>query len=198
MNLPKVLAAIALLSVWVCRSAAQLTISETYDVNQLIPDGSLSGLADHQTIITSASQILDVTATLSISGIDSGAVNGDLYAYISHGTTGFVVLLNRPGRNAGNSVGYDDNGLSSVTFADSAVNGDVHEYRIKLFGDENTPISPAPSPLTGTWAPDGRNISPLSSGTVLAATPRSALLSSLNGLDPNGSWTLFVADVATG
>jgi len=32
----------------------------------------------------------------------------------------------------------------------------------------------------------------------LDTDPRTALLSSFNGLDPNGSWTLFLADVGNG
>jgi subtilisin-like proprotein convertase family protein len=49
--------------------------------------------------------------------------------------------------------------------------------------------------LTGTFQPDARNTSPL---TVLANTGRTDFLSSFNGLDPNGDWTLFVADVSGG
>lgn len=49
--------------------------------------------------------------------------------------------------------------------------------------------------MTGTWQPDGRTNSP---GSVLDSQPPDAFLSSFNGLDPNGDWTLFVADVSGG
>src|SRR5260370_868131 len=43
--------------------------------------------------------------------------------------------------------------------------------------------------------PNGRNVNPLS---VVDTDPRTALLSSFNGLDPNGGWTLFFADLSSG
>ena len=49
--------------------------------------------------------------------------------------------------------------------------------------------------MTGTWQPDGRTNSP---GSVLDSHTPDAFLSSFNGLDPNGDWTLFVADVSGG
>ena len=52
--------------------------------------------------------------------------------------------------------------------------------------------------LSGTWAADGRNINPTSSGLTFDNTPRTALLNSFNGTDPNGVWTLYLADVAFG
>ena len=47
--------------------------------------------------------------------------------------------------------------------------------------------------LTGTFQPDARNVSPFS---VLDTSPWTAFLSSFDGLDPNGTWTLFIADVS--
>jgi subtilisin-like proprotein convertase family protein len=52
--------------------------------------------------------------------------------------------------------------------------------------------------LTGTWQPDGRAIDPLSSGATFDSSARSAMLSLFNGGDPNGTWTLFVADTSSG
>lgn len=46
--------------------------------------------------------------------------------------------------------------------------------------------------VTGTYQPDGREVSPLLS---LDTTPRTAFLSSFTGLDPNGEWVLFVVDI---
>jgi subtilisin-like proprotein convertase family protein len=180
-------------------TGAQVLISQSFsNINQEIPDGDPSGLADSRTINTAAQgPILDVNVTLTLSGTGFGAVDGDIYAYLSHGS-GFAVLLNRPGRNGTSSLGYDDSGFTSVLFDDSAPHGDVHTYRLTLFSDNNTAISPYPAALTGTWAPDGRNISPLSSGALFDATIPTAFLNSFNGLNPNGQWTLFVADLERG
>jgi subtilisin-like proprotein convertase family protein len=180
-------------------AGAQVLISQNFNnIHEDIPDGDPSGLADSRTISTPAQgPILDVNVTLTLSGTGFGAVNGDIYAYLSHGS-GLAVLLNRVGRSGSSSLGYDDSGFTSVTFDDAAPHGDVHTYRLTLSSDSNTPLSPYPSALTETWAPDGRNVSPLSLGSVLDGTARTALLSSFNGLNPNGEWTLFLADVARG
>ncbi len=45
------------------------------------------------------------------------------------------------------------------------------------------------------WQPDGRAVDP---AVVLDSPPRSACLSSFDGLDRNGTWNLFVADLAAG
>jgi hypothetical protein len=47
--------------------------------------------------------------------------------------------------------------------------------------------------------PDGRNIDPLySAPSLFGSTAPSALLGSFNGTDPNGGWTLFLADLSVG
>src|SRR5688572_4086717 len=176
---------------------AQVFISQTYNVNAAIPDGSLSGLEDSRTITTPATPILDVNVTLNISGTGGGMVNGDIYAYLTH-DTGISILLNRPGLRSGSTIGYDDSGYSSVTFDDSAAN-DVHVYRLSLTGGHDNPILPYPSPLNGdTWQPDGRSINPTSIGATFDTAPRNARLDVFNGLNPNGEWTLFLADIQTG
>jgi subtilisin-like proprotein convertase family protein len=163
---------------------AQLVIQESSTVNAPILDGNLSGLSSSLTISTPQTQIVDVNVSLTISGTGFGAVNGDFYAYLSHaGTKG--ILLNRVGRSATSSIGYDDNGLSNVTFDDAAPSGDVHQYRSTFAG----------SPLTGTWAPDARDVDP---ANALDTDSRSALLNSFNNANPNGEWTLFIADIQTG
>jgi subtilisin-like proprotein convertase family protein len=151
----------------------------TFEVNQAIPDGLLSGLSDTRTLsLPGMVSITDVQVSLTI----SGGFNGDYYAYLTHGT-GFSVLLNRPGRTTTNPLGYADSGLD-VTFSDLAAD-DVHLYQDVV----------GPGVLTGLWAPDGRNVHP---ATSLDTSPRTAFLTAFNGLDPNGSWTLFVADVDGG
>ena len=130
--------------------------------------------------------ILKVTISLTI----SGDFNGDLYVQLTHGS-GFSVLLNRVGRTSLNEFGYGDSGMD-ITLSDDAAAGDVHVYRTTLFGNENTPVA---GMLTGVWAPDARITDP---DVVLNTDSRSATLSSFNGLDPNGTWTLFIADASGG
>jgi subtilisin-like proprotein convertase family protein len=153
-------------------------------VGALIPDGNSSGLASVQTLTGTSGSIQSVTVQLNVSGVGDGAFNGDLYVTLQH-DSGFAVLLNRPGRTALDAFGYGDNGLS-VTFDDSGSAPDVHTYRLG-----GTPAGP----LTGTWSSDGRSVDP---AVVTEASPRTATLSAFNGLDPNGTWILFLADLEPG
>jgi hypothetical protein len=123
--------------------------------------------------------------SLSVSFTISGGYNGDLYAYLSHGD-GLVVLLNRIGRTASDPDGSDTSGFSTFVLNSAAVT-DVHAA-----------TGTAGSPLTGTFAPDGRNILPSSSGVAFDAASRDATFSTLTMDNPNGSWTLFFADVSPG
>lgn len=162
----------------------------TYDysgVNADIPDGDLSGWADTRTVTTPHTSILSVSVTLTLEGTGGGAFNGDYYAYLSHEGT-LAVLLNRVGTTDSNTFGYADNGLANLTFRDDAANGDIHLY-------QDVVVPSGSGSLTGTWAPDGRNVSPLS---VTDTTPRTATLGGLAGLNPNGEWTLFIADASGG
>ena len=102
-------------------------------------------------------------------------------------SSGFSVLLNRPGRSTGNPFGYADSGFT-VTLDDAAANGDIHDY-------QNVTVPGAGSPLTGTWQPDARNVDP---ADAMDTTSRTAYLSSFDGLDANGDWTLFLADIEYG
>jgi len=120
----------------------------------------------------------------------TGTWNGDLYCYLTH-SSGYTVLLNRVGRRSTSSLGYGDEGFN-VTFDDASTNGDIHIYRRTLSTNESMSISGA---LTNVWAPDGRTANP---ATVLDTSSRTALLSSFNGLNPNGEWVLFVADMESG
>ena len=171
---------------------ASAQITETYNFNGLnlaIPDGNPSGVADARTIVSAIDTITEVRVTMSIlptPDLNPAAFNGDLYVFLQHGSA-ITILINRPGRALGDDFGYGDEGII-ITFDDSAPNGDFHVYR-------NITTPPAGSPVTGTWQPDGRNIDP---NLVLSSTPRSALLGSFNGLNANGQWTLFAADLSTG
>jgi subtilisin-like proprotein convertase family protein len=163
-------------------SQGALTEIHSYSgLNLGIPDGSPSGLANVQDVSSVITQIDSVKVTLNV----TGDFNGDLYAYLQHGS-GLAILLNRPGRTAGNLFGYDDGGFD-VTLDDFAAE-DVHTYQ-----EQTTPGSG--NPLTGTWIPDGRAMDP---DLVVETDPQTAMLSSFAGGDANGEWTLFVADISGG
>jgi len=129
-----------------------------------------------------------VSVTLNL----SGGWNGDLYAYLVHNNQ-FVVLLNRVGVGSGgvyNSAGYGNPGMN-ITLSDQGANN-IHFYQ------NNSPAYNGSGQLTGTYQPDGRNVSPLTAPATLGATSPTTPLSSFNGLNGNGSWTLFIADVSPG
>ncbi len=156
--------------------AATVTTTYGWNVGQTIPDNDSSGLVNVQTV-SSDIQSIDV---LTLSVETQGGWNGDLYAYLQH-SSGFSVVLNRPGRSVPQPAGNSGGGLNIIL--DDAASSDIH----------NAPSTP--SPLTGTWQPDARFIDP---GQSLDTSPRTSFLSNFNGLDPNGSWTFYVADLSSG
>jgi hypothetical protein len=172
--------------VWGLTASAQtFTTSTNFTVDAIIPDGDTSGLASVQTISTPITNLTGLRVALKV----SGTWNGDLYCFLAHGPN-HSVLLNRLGRGAASNLGYNDVGLDLI-FDDGATNGDIHVYRLQLSGSQGTPI---PGPLTA-WAPDARVTSPTN---VQDTDARSAFLDSFNGVDPNGEWVLFVADMEAG
>lgn len=176
---------IAVLLLALARSA-QADFVETFTTpfvnGEVIPDGSLTGWSDTETVSApELSSIENLTVTLNL----SGGWNGDLYAYLVHSSgpnTGFAVLLNRVGVASGNSAGYGAS-VMDVTFSDA--------------GLQNIHFVPVPT-TGGTYQPDGRNISPLTAAATLGSTTPSTPLSSFDGVNLNGSWTLFIADVSAG
>ena len=169
-----------------CVSAA---LSYDYSGSALaIPDNTGSGVAFNFSLSDQASSITALSVTLNI----SGGYNGDLYAYLSHGA-GFAVLLNRAGigvTTAGSSAGGYANTGFSITF-DSSASGDLHFYQ------NAGPAYNGSGQLTGTWRPDGRGIDPESAPTAFDS-PGTANFNTFNGVNPNGNWTLFLADVSGG
>lgn len=160
-----------------------------------IPDvegANLSGVQDTREISMDYDSIVSVSVTLNIEGSGSGAFNGDFYAYLTKGDD-IAILLNRPGSTGTNPSGYGDNGLN-VRFDDNAPNGDIHVYRLTLSGSHNMPLELG-AQLTGSWAPDGRHVPPQLS---LDTHSRTHTLDVFKGTDPNGEWTLFVADMESG
>lgn len=156
-----------------------------------IPDDRNTGVAVTLDVPTSVTvQTVSVALLLSVPTGSDGWL-GDLYAYVRH-DSGFAVLLNRPGRDDGRIAGYDDSQGVRVSFADSAANGDVHSYRLSLFGDETIAL---PGALSGLWEPDGRAGDP---GSSQSGDGRTAMLDTFAGQDGAGTWTLFVADLSSG
>lgn len=159
-------------------AGAATTWTGAWTVSTAIPDNDDAGFTD-----TIAFDNLDLTDIVSVSVAlhFTGGWNGDLFVYLAH-DTGFAVLLNRPGRTATALDGAASLGLN-ITLRDDA-ELDIH-----------TAIPMSGGPVTGTYQPDGRAADPL---LVLNTSPRTEMLSSFSGLNPNGTWTLFVADQSTG
>lgn len=161
-------------------------------VSQPIPDNDPSGVA--RTFQTSGLTVgipYDLTVSLSVEPTGFGAYNGDYYAYLLHETPSgsefrLAVLMNRVGSSSSSPNGYSDSGFQ-LTFSDSA-QYDVHRYRVSLGGE-------SVGAVMGTWQPDGRRVDP---STVLDTSPRTDPLTPLGQINPNGRWTLFVADMEAG
>ena len=164
-------------------------VAATFSVNQTIPDNDINGLLSVGLVSgTGISSLGDVNVWLRI----SGGYNGDLQVTLSHGS-GYSVLLNRVGRTAGDSYGYTDEGFSSTFMLnDEAANGDVHDYRYTLFGDDSVALN---GDLDGVWAPDGRATDP---SQVVDTDPRSAMLISFIGSEADGEWFLHAVDLGPG
>jgi subtilisin-like proprotein convertase family protein len=168
---------------------AAIIYSPANPINVNIPDGNPSGWSGTATASGFLPTISDIQVKLNIGG--PSPYNGDLYVYISYGGV-LVPLLNRVGVTAtggGNSFGYGDTGFN-VTLSSAGAN-DVHFYQ------NYSPSFNGSGQLTGTWQPDGRAIDPQSSPSAFDSASR-VNFGSYNGMNPNGTWTLFIADLSAG
>lgn len=166
------------------------TFTNGFNNGGVIPDGTPLGL----TLATNLTgqfapqqgRISNVTLGLNI----SGGYNGDLYAYLAGPNGGFAILLNRVGvSNNASAFGYSDSGFN-VMFSDAAANS------IQFYQNYT---NPAGGMMLGAWQPEGVNINPATNDpTAFLAAGQTAMLSSLNGTDANGTWTLFLADLSPG
>jgi subtilisin-like proprotein convertase family protein len=153
------------------------TVVITNPVDSTVPDNNPIGLVS-MIPVSSNEKVAAVEVLLEI----SGGWNGDLYAYLEH--QGVIsVLLNRPGKTAINPSGAASSGMF-VHFADGAAS-DIH-----------TAISDTPGAfVSGMFQPDGRAADP---DEVTDTSPRTLFLSGFQGLDTDGEWNLFIADLGTG
>jgi hypothetical protein len=173
--------------------AAVYTFSSGFANGGVIPDGNPTGWTDTRSLSgeVAGSTIQNLTVSLNV----SGGWNGDLYAYLSYtpssgSGSGYAVLLNRVGRvsSTSNPFGYGDTGFS-ITLDDSSGYNDIHAYQ------NYSPSFNGSGQLTSTWQTDGRNTDP---ATVSFTDPRTTSLANFRGLNANGTWTLFFADMVTG
>src|ERR1017187_7746356 len=81
---------------------------------QGIPDNDLSGVAFALDFAATGLHITDI----SVSIVTSSGWNGDLYAYLSHGSD-YAVLLNRVGAVCNGADGYSTSGLNILLQPDN-------------------------------------------------------------------------------
>ena len=142
-------------------------------LGQAIPDNDATGVAYALNFGTAGLHISDIKVSLNI----SGGWNGDLYAYLSHGSD-YAVLLNRVGATTSGADGYGTSGLNILLEPVTTHAGilDIHT------------VQNLASPTTA-YAADGR--------AAYTDTSRPQTLDvflSGGGVDPTGNWTLFFAD----
>jgi hypothetical protein len=191
MKLVKLLSVVGSFAIASAVSAQVFTFN--YTANSAIPDGDANGVSFVGNVsgvtwpAASPNTGYSTAAFMEIVGSPI-AYNSDYYATLVNNASGQkAVLLNRVGKGeAGFQFGYGDNGMN-IKLKDSAANGDIHVYK--------RVTDPLGGILTGTWQPDGRDVQPES---VTTGDARNRTLSQFNGVNPNGNWTLFVADVAGG
>jgi hypothetical protein len=148
--------------------------------NPTIVDGSGIGVYNSMDLSSAGlgHSLVDIKVTLNI----SGGANSDLYGYLSYNGT-MVVLLNRIGISSGNAFGNSDAGFN-VTLDSSSAN--IHNTAGGIAGS--------------TYSADGQNISPYSSAGSFNVNGSSSITldNTFGGMDPNGTWTLYFADVVHG
>ena len=134
----------------------------------VVPDNNFSGWSDTRTV---GAIPAGTFTSLTVDLQLSGGWNGDLYAYLVH-SSGFSVLLDRVGTGVSgvSAFGYGDGGMN-VNLAASGTS--IHQY-----GGGST-FSAAP---TGSWQTDNT----------------SGNLASFLSTNPNGTWSLFIADLSVG
>jgi subtilisin-like proprotein convertase family protein len=165
-------------------AGAQTSFTNT--LNQDIPDGNPVPLTSSITVSGLAYNLASISVNLDI----TGGFNGNLYAYLLGPNGGITVLLNRVGVSGANNnnFGYSDAGFN-ITLSDGSP--DIHFYQsgsYTLSGGQ----------LTDTWSPDGRNIAPNSTANAFDTVSTLNAFSVFDNINPNGQWTLNIADLVNG
>lgn len=160
-------------------------------LGQVLPDNNPSGVAFALDFGAAGQTVGNLSVTFSI----SAGYNGDLYAYLAHGSS-TLILLNRAGVANGTSgstlfnYGYSGSGFNNITLNDSGA-GNIHNYGGGTLNSVPT--------TGGAYKPDGQTTSPLTAPVGYSAGGGSATFAStFGGTDPSGSWTLFFADMSGG
>ncbi|PWU12179.1 MAG: hypothetical protein C5B50_21975, partial [Verrucomicrobia bacterium] len=146
------------------------------NINAVIPDADPNGIALHMNV--SGFGAGDAVQTVNVFFNISGGYNGDYYAYLSYNGI-LVPLLNRVGTSGSDPFGYGNPGFGPTTLGVQFELSDSGAFSIHNYQD-HSPVYNSNGQLTGAWAPDG--------GT----------LSSFNGQQPNGTWTIFFSDQSGG
>jgi subtilisin-like proprotein convertase family protein len=167
---------------------AQVVTTNFYSqtVNATIPDENPNGYNTAISVSNIVGTISGLTVFLNI----TNGFNGDLYAWLDNPSGTQAILLNRVGVNSGNAFGYEDSGfdISLNLFATN----DIHFYQTLSYTLNSG------GQLTGTWASDGRNIDPGSSPSMFDSAAQTEMLNQFLNTDPNGDWTIFLADLNGG
>ncbi len=172
----------------VLAGVGQGAVSTSYTgAPDLITDGGYPGSVVQHTFNVSGSAfaIADLSVDLVISGSTGNGSGylGDLYVTLEKdGVT--AVLLNRVGKTTAMSGGSWLDGFSGTL---GLTGTDVH------FAESNGGLADTSGRLTGSWAADGRLVSP---STVDENSARDNTLSAFinAGVSPIGDWKLTVAD----
>jgi len=165
--------------------AGIISYSPSNPVNLTINDGDPIGHTLTATASGYLPTIIDIRVSLNIVGVDGGVCNGDLYCYLSYNNT-LVPLLNRVGVQTGDAFGYGTAGMNVTLAGDPGGYADIHWTEFPTSG--------------GTYAPDGRLISPAMPPSDPGDFDNNGTIgfSAYDGMNPNGTWTLFIADMSGG
>lgn len=135
-----------------------------------IPDNNFSGWTDTRTLSGNTGlTVTDVRVTLDV----VNGWNGDLYGYLVH-DSGFVVLLDRVGKDGPNPFGFSNAGFTGVTLWD---------------GQGNSLIQ-----TNGTYS--GGSSAALPTGNYTSSD--GTLHTAFDALAVDGTWSLFLADLSSG
>jgi len=180
-----ILSAVLLLA---ATAGAQIITTNTFSqtVNAPIPMNNPNGYNTAITVSGITGTIIGLNVFLNV----TNGYNGDLYVFLDDAFGTKAVLLNRTGISGSEAFGYGDSGFD-ITFNTAATN-DIHFYQTMTYTLNSA------GQLTGIWGADGRDINPESSPSAFDSAATNATLSLDMNDNPNGDWTIFVADLNNG